>query len=117
MTDKIVANILEGCPYSINAEKLLNKYNADYKKVDVNYMNKYDKEFEIMKTFPQIYLDSKDGKKYILGGYDNLKSFYDNYETIEKSNSLKVLDTLGHVDGRKSIILKMALNLLNGLKR
>lgn len=117
MSNKIVANILEGCPYSINAEKLLNSYNADYKKVNVSYGNKYDKEFEIMKTFPQIYLDSKDGKKYILGGYDDLKKFYDGYETVDKSNPLKLLDSLSHINGRKSIILKMALNLLNGLKR
>ena len=115
MTDKIVANILEGCYYSQNAENLLNKYNVDYVKVPVNYWNKSDDNFKIMKTFPQIYLDSKDGKKYIVGGYDKLSTFYNSFENSNR-NYNNVLNTLNHVSSKKSIILKIALNLLNGIK-
>ena len=117
MSDKLVANILEGCPYSENAEKLLNKYNARYTKVPVSYSNKSDKQFNLMKTFPQIYLVSKNKEKHIMGGYDELNKFYKNYESIDKKkNPLKVLDSLSHVSNRKSILLKLALNLLNGLR-
>lgn len=116
MSDKLVANILEGCPYSENAEKLLNKYNARYTKVPVNYFNKSDKKFNIMKTFPQIYLESKNKQKYLMGGYDELNNFYKNYESIDKKHPLKLLDSLSHVSNRKSILLKLALNLINGLK-
>lgn len=116
MSDKLVANILEGCPYSENAEKLLNKYNANYIKVPVNYNNKYENKFKIMNTFPQIYLESKNKQKHIVGGYDELNNFYKNYENVDKRYPLKLLDSLNHVSDKKSILLRLALKLINGGK-
>lgn len=116
MTDKLVANILEGCPYSENAEKLLNKYNANYTKVPVNYFNKSNEKFKIMKTFPQIYLESKNGKKHVMGGFNELDNFYKRYEETDRKQPLKILDSLSYISNKKSILLKLALNLLNGIK-
>ena len=59
---------LNGCPYSLNASKILKSH---YKDIDSIWVNRGSDEYydykKIYSTFPQIFI----GKKHI-GGYDNL---------------------------------------------
>ena len=70
------AIILENCPYSINANKLIDIHKIPSKIINVNNENKHIYKTDIYDTFPQIYLE-KNGKlgSLLLGGYNNLYDF------------------------------------------
>ncbi len=65
---------LEGCPYSILAENLLNNMKINHNLIRTKY-NDCDKyRTDDIKTFPQIYLKKENSKgNLLLGGYDDLK--------------------------------------------
>tara|TARA_X000000950_G_C13779806_1_gene604617 strand:+ start:639 stop:998 length:360 start_codon:yes stop_codon:yes gene_type:complete len=64
---------LEGCPYSIAAEKLVENNNINNKIFKIKYNNRNDHKNERISTFPQIYLKKKDSDgRLLVGGYDKL---------------------------------------------
>ena len=66
---------LNGCPYSIAAEKLI----KDNKNVEITWIQQKDKHIyknEQIQTFPQIYLKKND-QEILLGGYEDLKNAID----------------------------------------
>ena len=91
---KIQIYSLEGCPYSMKAEELLNKYNN----IEVIKVKRIDKEKikqkNKMNTFPQIFL-VKDNKKIKIGGCDKITEILElvnnnkNIKTIIKKLNLK----------------------------
>ena len=91
----IKAIILEQCPYSLKAEKLLKNNNITTDFVYVNHNDKHGHKSHKINTFPQLYL-----KKYnnngnlLLGGYDDLNEFINNfkgtkYDEIKINNFIK----------------------------
>lgn len=78
---------LDGCPYSMKAEKLLRKCNPKIIKVAQSKSEKdYYNNINDMLTYPQIFLmDEKSNKKVKIGGYDNVKELL---SKIFKNNSL-----------------------------
>ena len=67
---------LEGCPYSMNAENLLNNNNIDFELIKVSYDEKdHYKQQNNMNTFPQVFLDTS-SESLKIGGYDDLNKIY-----------------------------------------
>lgn len=70
--------VLEGCPFSMNAVKLLKKYNINFKHLKVTSNDKDKYKTSEIQTFPQIYLKKKRTEdSLLLGGYTDLKKFFD----------------------------------------
>lgn len=66
---KLIIYSLIGCPYSMKAEKLLEKYQP--KIIKVSYQEKEQiKRQNNMPTFPQIFLEDEN-EKIKIGGLDN----------------------------------------------
>jgi glutaredoxin len=76
------AVVLEGCPYSNNAVKLLNNYNNIKKNITTIQYNEKEKfKTNEINTFPQIYLKKNNSNgNLLLGGYSELKDFVDNFQ-------------------------------------
>ena len=75
------AIMLDNCPYSINANNLIDIHKIRSKIINVNNENKHIYKTDTYDTFPQIYLE-KDGKpgSLLLGGYNNLYDFIMNFK-------------------------------------
>lgn len=85
---KLIIYSLEGCPYSIKAEKLLNKYNPKIIKVTHNDKEQIKRQNN-MPTFPQIFLEDSN-EKIKIGGLDdtvNLLRKIFNKQEIEYSKN------------------------------
>lgn len=68
--------LLENCPYSIMAIKLLKLNNIKHIIFYVNNNNKNNYITDNIKTFPQFYLKNKNKKgNLLLGGYEDLNNF------------------------------------------
>jgi glutaredoxin len=72
---------LEGCPYSMEAEKILNELkkteNIKYKITRIQQINKESiKTKGHFSSFPQIYLQTNN-QYYTIGGCDQFKEFID----------------------------------------
>lgn len=63
---------LNGCPYSMKAEKLLHKYNSDIIRVDHNEKSYYN-NLNKMSTYPQLFLVDDKNNRIQIGGYDDTK--------------------------------------------
>ncbi len=79
-TNTIVMYCKDSCPFCIQAEKLLKKYNVQIQKIKID---QFPEERNVMvsrtglKTVPQIFF----GNKHI-GGFDNLKALDENGQLI-----------------------------------
>ena len=72
----IKAIMLENCPYSIDADKILKTKNLPHETVWINNMNKETYVTDMIQTFPQIYLKKRNSNQHLLlGGRDDLASF------------------------------------------
>lgn len=78
--------LLEGCPYSINLEKLMEQNKIIHKKfIRVNHSNKHLYKSDLINTFPQVYLNKYNSKgNLLLGGYED----FNNFIKIFKNNAL-----------------------------
>ena len=74
---KLEVYSLEGCPYSMNAESLLNNNSIEFDLIKVSYDEKdHYKQKNKMNTFPQIFL--KTGKETVkIGDYNKLNKIFD----------------------------------------
>lgn len=80
----LLAIILQGCPWSMKAQKLLleNNYNCEIQ--EITYEQK-DNWKEKMNTFPQIYLKKHNSKgSTLIGGFTELNNMHN---VIKKSKS------------------------------
>ena len=77
---------LEGCPYSINLEKLIEENKIINKKIiKINHNNKNLYKSDLINTFPQVYLKKYNSKgNLLLGGYEDFNNFIKNF----KNNNL-----------------------------
>lgn len=83
----IKAIVLENCPYSIAASELLTKLKIPNEILNINYDNKNKYKNENIDTFPQIYLVKKNSNGHLLlGGYDDLNNFIENYKSQKISD-------------------------------
>ena len=73
---KLKVYSLEGCPYSMNAESLLNNNSIEFDLIKVSYDEKdHYKQKNKMNTFPQVFLETpKETVK--IGGYDDLNNIF-----------------------------------------
>ena len=73
---KLKVYSLEGCPYSMNAESLLNNNSIEFDLIKVTYDEKdYYKQKNKMNMFPQVFLETpKETVK--IGGYDDLNNLF-----------------------------------------
>ena len=96
MTDYFIkAIMLENCPYSINADKIIKQYNLPHKIlwIDNNSKNKYVNN--MIQTFPQIYLKKENAmNSLLLGGYTELQNFmntfYDKYSENDINKFMEI---------------------------
>jgi hypothetical protein len=73
----IKAILLDGCPYSINANNLIMKNNIPNESIWVSSTNKEVYKTDQIQTFPQIYLCKKNkAGTLLLGGYNDLNNIY-----------------------------------------
>jgi len=81
--------LLEDCPYSNSAADLINNYNI--KNVEINRISRVDIDkfkTDLIKTYPQVYLKRRSKKgSMLLGGYDNLKNFFDKFYKTQLDDS------------------------------
>jgi hypothetical protein len=106
------AIILNGCPYSEKAYKLLKNKNKNYqsKRIDYSIMDKY-KTNEIQ-TFPQIYLKRKDKNgSLLIGGYTDLENIYDTF--YKKECNKNVIDNYIKEKNLSRKILLRIIELIN----
>lgn len=111
---------LENCPYSINAEKILDEKNMKHKIISVNPTNKYMyKRKNQMLTFPQVYyLQGK--KTYKIGGFNELNKIanlhdklilYDGIHDTEKYKNM--IDNTKRELGISKHLLKKIIKLMS----
>ena len=98
---------LNGCPYSMAAEDLINniKNSKNLKKTNINVINvpyelKTKYQLGQIKTFPQIYFNSK-----LIGGYDNLNNIYLDLKQLKNLDEMiKLINQKTHLKKRKEIL-------------
>ena len=75
------AIILQGCPYSNNAVKLLKEHKIISDIEYITYNNKELYKTDKIQTFPQIYLKKYNSKgNLLLGGYNDLNNFISTFK-------------------------------------
>jgi glutaredoxin len=108
----IKAIVLENCPYSINAEKLLNEYKIKHDIIRVTHITKNQYKNATINTFPQIYLKKLNyPDNLLIGGYSNLKSLIDTFRS-NKYDDTTINDCVQKLNLSKKILLKI-INLIN----
>lgn len=71
---KLKVYSLVGCPFSMNAESLLNKNNIEFELIKVEHDEKdHWKQTNKMNTFPQIFLETKN-ESVKIGGFSELQN-------------------------------------------
>ena len=86
--------ILEDCPFSIEAKKLLDSHNKFKKEINIiKYNDKEKYKTELINTFPQIYLKKYGSKgSQLIGGYTDIQyifnKFYGKYNNNEVESFL-----------------------------
>lgn len=80
MTQYLEIYSLEGCPYSVKAEKLVKDLRLPYKVIKVTDSNKQSyKDKNQMATFPQIFIVYPQlGLRKLIGGYTELTNVLPN---------------------------------------
>lgn len=103
----IKAILLDNCPYSINAKKILAINNIQTIIINVNNKNKNEYKTNLISTFPQIYL-CKTGNNgtQLLGGYDDLSNFIFNFKG-KKYNEQNVNNFINKYSWSKKATLRM----------
>jgi len=80
----INAIILNNCPYSLNAQRLLKNNNINHKIINVDNNNKNNYKTDKINTFPQIYLKHKNREgSILLGGYTELNNFINEFKNTK----------------------------------
>ena len=83
--------VLEECPYSEAAIKLLKTNKIKFKSLKVSRSEKDKYVTSEINTFPQIYLrKTTNSDSLLLGGYTDLKKFFDTF--INKKYDIKNVD-------------------------
>jgi glutaredoxin len=103
MKYKLKVIVLENCPYSIAAVKLLNNYNIKFQKILVKQNNKEKFKTNEISTFPQIYMINNN-EQLLLGGYSDLEEIIN---IIKSKNLDKIKDELKEKYSNNKIILRI----------
>jgi glutaredoxin len=106
--------ILEGCPYSTAAHKLLKSFPKIKSKITfVNSNNKENYKTDKINTFPQIYLKryNKNGS-LLIGGYTEFKKLLDLFHTQKYSEANVNKFINDNKDWSKKSILRL-IELIN----
>jgi glutaredoxin len=78
----IKAILLDSCPYSAKANRLLFKYNIPHEILYVTNETKDIYKTQYISTYPQIYLNKLNNKgNLLLGGYTDLKNFINTFRS------------------------------------
>ena len=108
----IKAIVLENCPYSINAEKLLKQYKIKHDILRVNHTTKNQYKTDTINTFPQIYLKKiNNPDNLLLGGYNDLKSLIDNFRN-NKTDEIKINEYIKKFKLSHRLLLRL-IELIN----
>jgi glutaredoxin len=108
----IKAIMLENCPYSINADKIIKQYNLPHKIlwIDNNSKNKYVNN--MIQTFPQIYLKKNNSNQHLLlGGHDDLLAFISTFKS-QKINDIEINNFMKKYNWSKKATLRL-IQLIN----
>lgn len=88
MSYYIKAIILENCPYSNAATKIINENKINNDMIIVTNINKQIYKTDKINTFPQIYLQKYNSNgSQLLGGYDDLKYSMDIFKNKKYDES------------------------------
>lgn len=83
----IKAILLNNCPYSDAALEIIKNNKIKSNIININNDNKYMYKNDQIDTFPQIYLNKNNSYgNLLLGGYDDLKKFIDNFKDHKYSD-------------------------------
>ena len=104
---KILVYSLENCIFSRGAIELFEDKNIKIDITKVSQKNKNNYKNKEINTFPQIYL-IKDKKKLLIGGYDELKTLFDNLSNNLDKN-LKYLSKFNWNKKSKLRLLELIL--------
>ena len=111
----IKAIILNGCPYSNNAVKLLKTHKIQS---NIEYINTNEKEIyknNNIKTFPQIYLKKYGSKgNLLLGGFNDLNNFIKKFKNT-KYNENDIQDSITDTKLSRKAIERL-IELINFIK-
>lgn len=89
--DNLILYSLEGCGYSMNAEKLINDLCVKAEIIKVKQTEKdYYKKRNEMNTFPQIFLNL-DNNTIKIGGYNDLTDLINYIKDGKKNKSLDLV--------------------------
>jgi len=84
--------VLEHCPYSESAVKLLEKNKINFKSLKISSLDKEKYKTDDISTFPQVYLKkTRNNDTLLLGGYTDLVNFFNNF-IDKKYNNNKVIE-------------------------
>jgi glutaredoxin len=109
------AILLEDCPYSMSADKLLKNYNIKSNIILVNSSNKDTYKTDKINTFPQIYLKKHNSVGNVLiGGYNDLKNLTD-LVYKKKFNDEIIKTTMNKYNLSKKTSLRV-YQLINSIK-
>jgi hypothetical protein len=102
----LYAVILDGCPFSMNALKLLNTYPKINKSITIinqDEKNKY--KTEQINTFPQIYLKKYDSKgSLLIGGYTELTNMFNTFHYKYNINDVNDFIKKNNLWSRKALL-------------
>jgi len=106
------AILLKNCYYSINAEKLLKKYNINSELLYIDHFEKNLYKSKIINTFPQIYLKKYNSKgSLLLGCYEDLNNFINKFKGITY-NEEDINDFINKMKWSKKATLRL-IQLIN----
>jgi hypothetical protein len=101
--------ILQGCPFSLNTEKLIKTQleNDKYKMIYVNNDNKNKFKVDEIKTFPQIRM-IYDNNKFLIGGNDELEFFLN---ILKQTNCDNYKNKLSNIQKKFNLNEKTSIKL------
>jgi glutaredoxin len=108
----IKAIMLENCPYSVDADKILKTNNLQHETVWINNMNKETYITDMIQTFPQIYLKKYNSNQHLLlGGRDDLALFMSTFY-LQKINETDIQNFMQKYKWSKKATLRL-IQLIN----
>jgi len=110
----IKAIMLENCPYSISADKLIKENNLPNKSIWIGYNDKDKYITNKIQTYPQIYLKRYNSmENVLLGGYDDMTQWIKEFKN-KKLNDNKVNEFQSKYGLSKKAVLR-TIQLINSV--
>ncbi len=110
MENSLNAIILQGCPYSMALNDLLNNNKILFNKKVITQTEKNKYKTSEISTFPQLYFDN-----ILIGGYDTTKEIYNKINESDNLDKIKdkLKDILNNKFSNKQILRLIKIFLIH----